>query len=265
MRGEMLSRIHDGHLGRERAKSSIWWPGLSSDIREVVSRCDHCQRKCPAQPSEPLNPTALPERPFQKVGVDLCNYEGHDYLVLKDYFSWYLEVGYLPDTTSETVVYKLKNIFARFGIPELLVTDNGPQFVSDCFHKFVKGLGCKHTTSSLHFPQSNGELERAVKEVKKALSLDDPFLALLIYRSTPVSPTGASPAELALGRRLRTTLPTLPSNLNQQVYDRAKIAARDAESKHKYKQAFDRGHGAQNLPELNPGQLVLQKLENDKE
>ncbi|XP_012938934.1 uncharacterized protein K02A2.6-like [Aplysia californica] len=222
MRGEMLSRIHDGHLGvskcRERAKSSIWWPGLSSEIREVVSRCEHCQRKRPAQPSEPLTPIALPERPFQMVGADFCNYKGHGYLVLVDYFSRYLEVAYMPDTTSETVVYKLKNIFARFGIPELLVTDNGPQFVSDRFHK-----------------------------------------------STPVSPTRAIPAELALGRRLRTTLPILPSNLNQQVYDRAKIAVRDAESKRKYKQAFDRRHGAQNLPELNPGQLVLQKLENEKE
>ncbi|XP_012942709.1 uncharacterized protein K02A2.6-like [Aplysia californica] len=251
MRGEMLSRIHDGHLGvskcRERATSSIRWPGLSSKIREVVSRCDHCQRKRPAQPSEPLTPTALPERPFQMVGADLCNYKGHNYLVLVDYFSRYLEVAYMPDTTSETVVYKLKNVFARFGIPELLVTDNGPQFVSDRFHKATVG-----------------RREQSGK-AKKALSQDDPFLALLIYRSTPVSPTGASPAELALGRRLRTPLPTLPSNLNQQVYDRAKIAARDAESKRKYKQAFDRRHGAQNLPELNPGQLVLQKLENDKE
>lgn len=269
MREEMLSRIHDGHLGvskcRERAKSSIWWPSLSSEIREVVSRCDHCQRKRPAQPSEPLNPTALPERPFQMVGADLCDYKGHNYLVLVDYFSRYLEVAHMPNTTSETVVCKLKNIFARFGIPELLVTDNGPQFVSDRFHKFAKVWGFKHTTSSPHFPQSNGESERAVQEAKKALSQDDPFLALLIYRSTPVSPTGASPAELALGRRLRTTLPTLPSNLNQQIYDKAKIAARDTESKLKYKQAFDRRHGVQNLPELNPGQLVLQKLENDKE
>ncbi|XP_012936958.1 uncharacterized protein K02A2.6 [Aplysia californica] len=222
MREEMLSRIHDGHLGvskcRERAKSSIWWPGLSSEIQEVVSRCDHCQRKRPAQPSEPLNRTALPKRPFQMVGADLCNYKGHDYL-----------------------------------------------FVSDRFHKFAKGWGFKHTSSSPHFPQSKGGSERAVEEANKSLSQDDLFLALLIYRSTPVSPTGASPAELALGRRLWTTLPTLPSNLNQQVYDRAKIAARDAESKRKYKQAFDRRHGAQNLPELNPGQLVLQKLENDKE
>ncbi|XP_012934702.1 uncharacterized protein K02A2.6 [Aplysia californica] len=199
----MLGRIHDGHLEeskcRERAKSSIWWPGLSSEIREVVSRCDHCQRKRPAQPSEPLNLTALPEWPFQMVGADLCNYKGHDYLVLVDYFSRYLEAAYMPDTTSETVVYKLKNIFARFGIPELLVTNNGPQFVSDRFHKFAKGWGFKHTTSSLHFPHSNSGSERAVEEAKKALSQDDPFLALLIYRSTPVSPTGASPAELALG------------------------------------------------------------------
>ena len=74
-----------------------------------------------------------------------------------------------------------------------------------------------------------------------------------------------SPSELAFGRRLRTTLPTLPANLEQQSYDKAKVAARDTEAQLKNKENFDRRHGTQLLPELSPGQLVMQKLEADKQ
>ena len=93
-----------------------------------------------------------------------------------------MEITKLASTTSSAVISGMKSIFARHGIPELLISDNGPQYVSKEFKEFSEKYNLKHITSSPHFPQSNGQVERTVKAVKRLLSqLDDPFLALLTY------------------------------------------------------------------------------------
>ena len=268
LREDILSKIHAGHLGitkcRERAAMSVWWPGISSDIAKIVRNCTFCEEKQPAQQKEPLLTTPLPERPFQQVAADLFQYEGQEYLVLVDYYSRYLEISHLPRITTNTVVGKLKNIFAHHGIPELLVTDNGRQFTSSEFKAFSQQWQFRHTTSSPYFSQSNGEAERAVREAKKILSQKDPMLALLVHRATPTAPTGVSPAELLMSRPLRTTLPTLPENLNPRPINKDFVAAHDARSKQSNKFYYDRRHGASSLPKLHPGDIVLQKLPHDK-
>ena len=115
--------------------------------------------------------------------------KGTDYLITVDYFSRYPEVTQLRTTTSSTVINSLKSIFARHGIPETVRSDNGPQFASsELVDDFARNYQFRHTTSSPHFPSSNGQAERAVKQVKHLLKrADDPFLALLSYRSTPMS------------------------------------------------------------------------------
>ena len=159
---------------------------------------------------------------------------------------------------------KTKNILSRHGIPEEVMTDNGRQFDCTAFRDFAKSWNFIHTTSSPYFPQSNGMAERAVKEAKNILSQEDPFLALLIHRSTPTSTTGKSPAQLACGRNFRTTLPCLPSTLNPELVDRETVQNRDSKAKISSKIQFDRRHGVQSLPELLPGDTVLQKLDGDK-
>lgn len=201
--------------------------------------------------SEPLTPTQLPDRPFQKVAADICDFKGQQYLILIDYYSRYLEIAHLPRITAEVVVGRMKNIFAHHGIPEAVITDNGRQFTSSEFQNFAEAWKCRHTTSSPHFPQSNGEAERAVQEVKKILAKQDPFFALLGYRATATMPTGTSPAELALGGKIGTTLPTL--DLLPKTVSRKKISEQDEKAKHNY----DRRRGAQHLPELQPGDSVL--------
>ena len=263
MREEILQRNHDGHLGvtkcLERANSSVWWPGISKDIKERVSRCDFCQVNRPSQRREPLRPTPLPERPWQKVAVDALELEGKKYIVVVDYYSHYLEIAYVSDLTCRTVIAKLKNIFARWGIPEILISDNGPPFFPEEFRSFSSQYGFAHVTSSPHYPQANGEAESAVKIAKRILKQKDPFLASMAYGATPIPATGVSPSQLIMGRQIRTTVPTLSRNLLPAWPDSSTVREADKKMKGRYSNAYNRKHGVRSLSGLKPGQTVRVK------
>uniref|UniRef100_A0A3B1ITQ0 Gypsy retrotransposon integrase-like protein 1 n=1 Tax=Astyanax mexicanus TaxID=7994 RepID=A0A3B1ITQ0_ASTMX len=268
MRGEILLKIHDGHQGlvkcRERANSSVWWPRLSKELSELVTSCQVCRELKRTQQKEPLICTKLPERPWQRIAMDLCEYKHQQYLVISDYYSRFLEILHLPTTTSAQVIKKLKTVFARFGIPDEVVSDNGPQFSCAEFQEFARQLDFKHCTSSPHYPQGNGHAERAVQTAKKILKQEDPVLALMCYRSTPCSSTGFSPAELLMGRKIRTTLPTLEKNLLPKWPSRTAVKVKDGQEKAKQAYYFNRRHGAKPLPALRPGDAVFLKLDNEK-
>lgn len=268
LRKEVVEKIHAGHQGinkcRERAKLSVWWPGINEAITRIVENCQHCQERRPTQKKEPLIPTELPDRPFQKVAADLCEHEGENYLVLIDYYSRYLEIAHLSNMTASTVIYRVKNIFARHGVPETLFTDNGSQFTSTEFQQFSAEWGFSHVTSSPHHPQSNGEAERAVQLAKKILDQDDVFQGLLAYRATPSSATGRSPAELLFGRQLRTSIPTLPQNLQPATVKKKTVEKTDRDRKKRNQRNYDAHHGARPLPELKSGDKVWQKLDKEK-
>ena len=125
-----------------------------------------------------------------------------------DYFWRYPEICKLASTTSPATIQAMKAIFSRHGIPHTLCSGNGLQFDSAEFRSFSDRYSFTHTTSSPHYPQSNGFIERGVKTVKKLLrTSDDPYLAILNYRATPLHWCGQSPIELLMGRKVRTTLP----------------------------------------------------------
>ena len=99
---DILERLHSGHMGmtkcRQRAKSSVWWPGIRKCIDEVVRNCGKCS-KVRIQHPEPLLPTTLPTRPWMKVGTDLFEWEKNEYLLVVDYYSKFIEVAKLATTT----------------------------------------------------------------------------------------------------------------------------------------------------------------------
>ena len=111
-------------------------------------------------------PTPLPEFPWQQVGTDLFELKGQHYLLVVDYFSRFPEVIKLTSTTSTHVIAMLKTIFSRHRIPEIVCSDNGPQFSSSEFEQFAKSYRFRQVTSSPHYPQSNGGVERMVQTVK---------------------------------------------------------------------------------------------------
>lgn len=213
---------------RERARQTVWWPGLSAQIEELVLNCQTCIQER-ANPREPLMPTKLPDRPWQKLGADLFSLNSSSYLLVVDYYSRYVEIARLGPTRSADVIVHLKSMFARHGIPELLVTDNGPQFSGHDMEAFAAHYGFVHTTSSPKFPQSNGEAERAVQTIKNLLKkASDPYLALLAYHATPLS-NGFSPAQQLMGHHLRTTTPTFPALLEPVLPDLRRVQQREDE------------------------------------
>ena len=262
MQEEMMNKVHEGHQGITkciaRAQQSIWWPGLSKRIKQKVENCAICAKEAHNFP-EPLLTTPLPDRPWQRVGADLFQWNSAMYLVVVDYFSRFIEVAHLTTTTSTHVQQKLKSIFSRHGVPAVLVTDNGPQFAAAEFADFAREYDFKHVTSSPRYPQGNSEAERAVGTVKSLLKKgEDPYKALMAYRATPLA-QGASPAQLLMGRNIRTPLPVSQEKLEPKWPDLQAFKEKDREMKEKQASWFNKRHRTQQRQELRPGQRVWVK------
>ena len=123
--------------------------------------------------------------------------------------------------------------------------------------EFAETYGFRHVTSSPLYPQSNGQAERAVKTVKQLLeNSTDPHMALLSYRATPLSSCDLSPAELLMGRRIRTDVPQLKKLFVPSWPYLKKFRETDEQYKQKQKQYYDQRHRARQLPSLPDGTAV---------
>ena len=260
MRETVMSKIHEGHMGinkcRQRANMSVFWPEINSDIQRAIQSCQFCQVHRPLQKHEPLVVTPQPQRPWQKIAADLCESQKGKYLVLMDYFSKWIELIHMPDTTAARMIGKMKLVFASHGVPEEIVSDNGPPFDSNALKQFAKEYGIMLTTVSPYHPQANGQAESGVPIAQRILKQDDPLKALMIYRSTPVQSTGCTPSKLLMGRELRTTIPILPRTLTPKWPNMERVSSHVKSSQQSYKQQYDRRHGVSTLRFLKVGDQV---------
>jgi hypothetical protein len=182
----MLIELHSAHQGLEssmrRARESIYWPHINQEIRDYIGRCDACSTYHDEQPKEPLVSHEVPNRAWAKIGCDLMDFDNKNYFVTVDYFSNFFEIDRLEQATTKHVTKKLKAHFARYGIPENVVTDNGAQFISNDFNTFSTKYRFEHVLPSPRHHQSNGKAESAVKQAKKIMrtckdSGDDPCIS----------------------------------------------------------------------------------------
>ena len=199
----------------------------------------------------------VPSRPWQVLAVDLFELQGQDYLVTTDYYSNFFEVDKLVSKTSKEVIEKLKPHMVRHGIPDKIVSDNGPQFSSQEFKKFKDLYEFDHVTSSPTYPQSNGKAENAVKTAQRIMlkaseAGSDPYLGFLDFRNTPTEGLGMSPAQRLFGRRTKTLLPTSGRLLRQPEFDTTSQLLHAQ----KNKQAFYYNNGTKELRPLEPGNTV---------
>ena len=205
----------------------------------------------------------IPTRPWSQVGADLFEINNQKYLVMVDYYSGFIEINLLQNgTTSKQIVTHCKSQFSRHGIPDKLITDNGPQFSSTTFKQFAQDYGFQHHTASPHYPQSNGMAEKAVQTAKnliKKATLDkrDPYLALLDYRNTPISDTLGSPVQRLMGRRTRTLLPTTTKLLQPKLINPQAVHKELRQRKTRQKYYYDR-HTATLRP-LAVGDTVMMR------
>ena len=228
----MLQELHEGHPGITRMKSLsrmyVWWPGISADTEKSVRLCKQCQEVQSSPPPAPLHPLKWPTRPWARLHLDFAGpFQGKNILVAIDAHSKWVDAVCTPTTSSSCVIEKLRILFATFGLPEMIVTDNGTCFVSQEFENFLQKNGIKHSTSAPYHPASNGLAERAVQVIKRGLrKVTDGTMSsrlakvLLTYRITPQSTTGLTPSEMLLGRRPRTRLDLLKPNTAERVEQR---------------------------------------------
>ena len=138
---DILQQIHAGHQGAKkcklRARSCVFWTSMSTDIDKVVHQCATCQEYRYAQPAETLRPHEMPTRPWQVVGSDLFYFDGHDHLIVADYYSKFPIVRKIPmgQGTSQTAVSITNQIFSEHGIPQRIVTDNGSHYDSETYRE----------------------------------------------------------------------------------------------------------------------------------
>ena len=228
----VLQELHEAHPGATRmkqlARTLVWWPGIDQDIEKAVKACPECQFHLSSPAEAPLLPWTWPSRPWSRVHIDFMGpFQGHMVLVLVDAHSKWIEAHVMSAITSTLTIQCLRRIFATFGLPEVIVTDNGPSLVSEEFEAWLKRNGIRHKTSPPYHPATNGLAERAVQTVKRGVkkmksgTLSDKIARFLFaYRNTPHSTTGVSPAELLMGRKLRSPLDLLKPDLHFRVEGR---------------------------------------------
>lgn len=234
-RQQILKDLHHEHPGickmKALARSYLWWPGLDGEIENMVQNCAVCQavQKVPAV--APLHPWRWPVRVWQRIHLDFAEKDRQSFLVVVDSHSKWLEVFHMTSTTSSRTIEVLRNLFAAHGLPEEVVSDNGPQFASSEFKQFLAKNGIKQTLVPPYHPASNGAAERSVQILKRALvkqvleASGQPSITLqhrlsnflLMYRVTPHTVTGRSPAELFLKREIRTRFSLLRPDLSHTV------------------------------------------------
>ena len=233
---QILKEFHLGHPGigcmKALMRSYTYWPNMDKDIEQVVKTCKGCQLAAKAPPVK-FTPWPKTDVPWTRLHIFYAGpMNGNYYLIVVDSFSKWPEIFKCKRPTATVTKYFLTELFARFGVPEKIVSDNGTQFTGSEFKTFCKTLGIDHITTSPYHPRSNGQAERFIDTFKRTLkktngtSIDDGNIQqfLSVYRITP-NPngiSGMSPAELMFARKIRSVFNRLLPKKKRSYQNRMK-------------------------------------------
>ena len=135
-----LEQFHEGHQGFEKcmlkARESVFWPGISDYICEAVEKCGICQSTSRAAKAAGKI-SEVPPHAWHTLGTNLFYWNRMDFLVVGDYFTKFLIMRKIPNTSTHAVIKELGMIFTEFGCPFILKSDNGPCYSSRGFHNFL--------------------------------------------------------------------------------------------------------------------------------
>ena len=254
LHSRILEELHRDHPGITRmkalARSYLWWPGLDRCLEKCVQECLACQAERNTPALAPLHPWLWPTKPWQRVHVDFAGpFMGEMFMVVVDAHAKWPEVIPMSSTTSSNTIDELRRLFAAYGLPRQLVSDNGPQFTLNEFATFCKLNGVKHIRCAPYYPASNGIAERFVQAFKRAMKTgagDGQTVTqrlsnfLLTYRCTPHATTGEAPCNLFMGRRLRTRLDLLRPSCEERVQSKQAQQKSDHD-KHAHPRQLERG------------------------
>lgn len=241
LRKKLLEELHSSHLGivktKSIARSYFWWPKIDQEIENEIQNCRAC-RLCQPSPSKNiLIPWNVCNRPWERIHVDFLGpVENKMYFIILDAFSKWVEVFPMSSMTSANTIICLRQVFARFGLPDTLVSDNGPQLVSEEFAVFLKQNGIIHKKSTPGHPATNGAAENAVRSFKTAMAkaimnaklnantidMNSFILKYLFdYRIAKHSATEETPAKLMLGREIKSRFDLIKpyGNEKQQIFN----------------------------------------------
>uniref|UniRef100_A0A0E4C706 RNA-directed DNA polymerase n=1 Tax=Anopheles gambiae TaxID=7165 RepID=A0A0E4C706_ANOGA len=239
-RPAILQDLHAAHIGVVRmkslARSYVYWPGIDKDIEQLAKSCHECAQTVSAPPKFNQHHWEYPSNPWERVHVDYAGpVAGAMLLIIVDAYSKWVEVKVTHSTTTEATIKILDELFASYGAPLTVVTDNGTQFTAAEFTTFLQRSGVKfHKRSAPYHPATNGQAERYVQTVKRALkamhSSSTTLQAnlnefLLQYRKVPHSETGEAPAKLFLGRNIRSRLDLVrPQSVQTRTAEKQRVA-----------------------------------------
>lgn len=253
LRKAILNEIHSSHFGIVKSKSIVrsfcYWPQIDKDITLMCNSCSACKLVTSHPPKTILQPWPQASKPWERLHADFLGpLYGQKYFAITDAFTKWPEIFKIKHNDARTTINCLRSLFARFGIPDYLVTDNGPPFRSSEFEKFLIANGVKHLYSPPYHPPSNGAAENCVKNFKLAIKKahcenTDLNLAmyryLFDYRNTQHTTTGSSPAFLMFGRELKSRLHLMKPDLKKFVNN--KIQKQIDNHKGNYSKQFDIG------------------------
>lgn len=230
LRKAILNELHTAHFGTSKmknlARSYVWWPRLDSDVEQITRNCVACQENRPNPSKAAPHIWEAAQNVFDRVHIDFAGpFMGKYFLIFVDAYSKWPEIHIMNSITTQNTIKILRKIFASFGIPRVLVSDNGTQFTSHDFQTFLKMNGILHKRSAPFHPATNGQAEKYVQTLKdklKALGSTSNDLelnlsqTLLAYRRMAHSSTGESPAFRMFNRQIRSRLDLLvPANVTQ--------------------------------------------------